>query len=80
LVCLGATAAQALIGKKFKVSSERGKLVPSALAPQVLATVHPSAILRSRSPEERERAFASLVADLAEAARHLERKPLARAR
>jgi DNA polymerase len=47
LVCLGATAAQALLGKQFRVTKERGRLVESNLAPKVLATVHPSSILRA---------------------------------
>ncbi len=68
LVCLGATAAQALLGKKFKVSSQRGVPVASPLAPHVLATVHPSSILRSRTREERERALDSFVRDLKVAA------------
>jgi DNA polymerase len=65
LVCLGATAAQALLGPAFRVSRERGRLIPSNLAPHVLATVHPSALLRARDDEEREAAIASFVADLA---------------
>jgi DNA polymerase len=71
LVCLGATAAQALLGKKFKVSTQRGVPVVSALAPHVLATVHPSSILRSRSSEERGRAFDAFVDDLKVAAKLL---------
>src|SRR6478752_8844946 len=51
LVCLGATAAQALLGKTFKVSKQRGTFVPSALAPRVTATVHPSSILRAPDDE-----------------------------
>ena len=47
LVCLGATAAQALLGKSFKVSRQRGEPVPSSLASVVIATVHPSSILRA---------------------------------
>ena len=46
LVCLGATASQALLGRAFRVSEERGKFIPSALAPYVMATIHPSALLR----------------------------------
>jgi uracil-DNA glycosylase len=61
LVCLGATAAQALLGRDFRVSRQRGELVDSPLAPHVLATVHPSAILRV---DEREVEFAAFVADL----------------
>src|SRR5260221_14558019 len=67
LVCLGATAAQALLGPSFRVSRDRGRLVPSALAPYVLATVHPSALLRA-CDEEREAAIARFIADLAEVA------------
>jgi uracil-DNA glycosylase family protein len=47
LVCLGATAAQALLGSDFRVTRSRGRLIPSELAPHVLATVHPSALLRT---------------------------------
>jgi uracil-DNA glycosylase, family 4 len=47
LVCLGATAAQALLGKQFRVTQQRGEILPSALAPVVMATVHPSSILRA---------------------------------
>jgi len=50
VVCLGATAAQAFLGKKFRVTQERGKILASPLAPRVLATVHPSSILRA--PDE----------------------------
>jgi DNA polymerase len=63
LVCLGATAAQALLGRDFRVTRQRGQLVDSPLAPHVLATVHPSAILRA-DEEEREAEFEALVADL----------------
>jgi DNA polymerase len=63
LVCLGATAAKSLIGKDFKVSQQRGEFVESPLAPHVLATVHPSSILRG-DPDEREAALAAFVADL----------------
>lgn len=63
LVCLGATAAQALLGRQFRVTKERGRPVGSDLAEHVLATVHPSAILRS-DPETREREYAAFVDDL----------------
>jgi len=53
IVCLGATAAQALLGRQFKVTAHRGELVASPLAPLVLATVHPSSILRARDDEAR---------------------------
>jgi DNA polymerase len=64
VVALGATAAQALLGKDFRVSREHGRFVESELAPYVTATVHPSSILRQRTDEEREQAMASLVDDL----------------
>jgi DNA polymerase len=64
IVCLGATAARAVIGKDFRVSVDRGKLVKSALAPHVFATFHPSALLRLREEKEREAAFRQLVNDL----------------
>ena len=64
IVCLGATAAKAVIGKDFKVSTMRGRFVESPLAPFVFATFHPSALLRLRDEEERDTAFRQLVADL----------------
>jgi uracil-DNA glycosylase len=63
LVCLGATAAQALLGRGFRVTRERGTWVDSDLAPLVTATIHPSAILRGE-PSERETQLQGLVADL----------------
>jgi DNA polymerase len=63
LVCLGATAAQALLGRSFRVTRERGRPVESDLAPHVLATIHPSAILRADS-ENRELERAAFVRDL----------------
>jgi uracil-DNA glycosylase len=64
LVCLGATAAQALLGKAFKVSLQRGTFVPSSLAPRVTATVHPSSILRAPDDESRHLEMKRFVADL----------------
>ncbi|HEY7377453.1 MAG TPA: UdgX family uracil-DNA binding protein [Steroidobacteraceae bacterium] len=64
IVCLGATAAGALLGREFRVSTRRGQLVRSDLAPNVFATIHPSAILRIRDAAERERAYEQFVADL----------------
>ena len=61
LVCLGATASQALLGRQFRVSKQRGVPVESDLAPVVMATVHPSAILRS---DDREAEMALFVEDL----------------
>src|SRR5947199_942804 len=63
LVCLGATAAQALLGRDFRVSRQRGVPVESDLAEHVLATVHPSSILRG-DPETREQEYEAFVADL----------------
>ena len=64
VVCLGATAAQALLGKQFRVTRQRGTWVESDLAPHVTATIHPSSILRQRSDEERHKEMAGFVADL----------------
>ena len=64
LVLMGATAAQALLGRQFRVTKDRGRPVDSDLAPHVLATVHPSSILRQRTDEERSVALADFVADL----------------
>lgn len=64
LVCLGATAAKALLGPGFRVSSEHGRFVESGLAPHVTATGHPSAVLRQRSSAARDAAMRVLVADL----------------
>jgi DNA polymerase len=64
LVCLGATAAQALLGRAFKVTAHRGEFVPSPLAPLVMATVHPSALLRAPDAETRHRETKHFVADL----------------
>src|SRR5216110_1996469 len=63
LVCLGATAAQALLGREFRVTRERGKPVDSELAEHVLATIHPSAILRA-DDENRDAEYAAFVDDL----------------
>jgi DNA polymerase len=64
LVLLGATAAQALLGKQFRVTKQRGEFVESDLAPYVLATIHPSAILRQRDEESRRVEYAAFVEDL----------------
>jgi uracil-DNA glycosylase len=63
LVCLGATAAQALLGRDFRVSRQRGKPVDSDLAEHVLATVHPSSILRA-DQDQREQEYQEFVRDL----------------
>ncbi len=73
LVCLGATAAQALLGKSFKVSKQRGEFVDSSLAPLVTATVHPSSILRAQDDEARHEEMKRFVADLKKVATALSR-------
>jgi DNA polymerase len=69
LVCLGATAAQALLGRDFRVTQRRGELVDTDLAPTATATVHPSAILRAPDDESRRAEFAAFVDDLRVVAR-----------
>ncbi len=69
LVCLGATAAQALLGRQFRVSRDRGVPVESDLAPVVMATVHPSSILRSENREEETALFVEDLRRVAEALR-----------
>jgi DNA polymerase len=64
LVCLGATAAQALIGRTFRVTQQRGQFVESDLAPLLTATVHPSSILRAPDEETRHMERAAFVRDL----------------
>jgi DNA polymerase len=64
LVALGATAAQALLGRQFRVTKQRGVPVESDLAPYVVATVHPSSILRQETDADRAAAFEELVSDL----------------
>ena len=71
IVCLGATAAQALLGREFRVSVMRGRFVESPLAPRVLATVHPSAVLRAPDDEARRHETERLVEDLKQVARAL---------
>jgi DNA polymerase len=73
LVCLGATAAQALLGKSFKVSKQRGEFVASPLAPLVTATVHPSSILRAPDDEARREEMTRFVTDLKKVAQALSR-------
>jgi uracil-DNA glycosylase len=71
LVCLGATAAQALLGRQFRVTRHRGEFVESRLAPLVMATVHPSSILRAPDDETRKLERKRFVADLSKLARKL---------
>ena len=64
LVALGATAAQSLLGRQFRVTKQRGTPIESELAPHVVATVHPSSILRQETDEDRAAAMKDFVADL----------------
>jgi DNA polymerase len=68
IVCLGATAAQSLLGPEFKLTAQRGQAIPSPFAPAVVATIHPSSILRAPDDESRRAALAGLVGDLRAAA------------
>ena len=71
LVCLGAAAARAVLGEGFRVRRQRGVFLPSPLAPHVLATVHPSAVLRARGEEARRVVYTRFVDDLARVAERL---------
>jgi uracil-DNA glycosylase family protein len=71
IVCLGATAAQALIRRSFRVTTQRGEIMESELAPMITATVHPSSILRAPNDQSRHEEMAHFVADLKTIARHL---------
>ena len=75
LVCLGATAAQALLGRTFKVTQQRGIFVESPLAPLVTATVHPSSILRAPDADARRDEMRAFVSDLKKVARRLASAP-----
>jgi DNA polymerase len=74
LVCLGATAAQALLGKSFSVTRQRGQLVASTLASKVLATVHPSSILRAPDSASRQAQMQEFVRDLSKVATLLSKR------
>jgi uracil-DNA glycosylase len=70
VVLLGATAAQAILGSAFRVTKDRGKVIKGSIAPKVIATLHPSGILRAPDPQAREANFALLVKDLELAKKH----------
>jgi uracil-DNA glycosylase len=70
IVLLGATAAQAVMGPGFRVSKQRGEVLPSPFGVPVLATVHPSSILRATDAVSRDTAMSSFISDLMVAARH----------
>ena len=74
IVCLGATAAQALLGREFRLTRDHGKPQSSDYAPWIVATYHPSAVLRAPTPEDRSKLKQALVADLKAAVRTLARK------
>jgi uracil-DNA glycosylase len=65
IVCLGATAAQSLLGRDFRLTKSRGEFFPHPLAPWVMATVHPSALLRMPDEERRHAEYDQFVHDLA---------------
>jgi uracil-DNA glycosylase family protein len=71
LVCLGATAAQALLGSGFRVTRERGRIMDSTFGAPIMATVHPSSILRAPDDESRRLAFDSFAADLSRLRQYL---------
>jgi uracil-DNA glycosylase len=72
LVCLGATAAQALLGRDFRVTQQRGQFIERPGLPLIMATVHPSSILRAPDDESRELEMQALVADLRRLAHRLQ--------
>jgi DNA polymerase len=74
VVALGATAAQAILGRAFRITRDRGRFVPSPLAPRVLATAHPSAVLRMPDEAARQEAMRQLVHDLGVVAKALREK------
>src|SRR4051794_8119544 len=71
LVCLGAVAAQALLGSKVRVTKDHGRFLESELAPAVTVTVHPSSILRAPDEDARHAAFEGFVSDLQAVAQRL---------
>lgn len=76
VVCLGATAAQSLLGPKFKVTVRRGEVMRSQLAPFIVATVHPSSILRAPDEHARQQAMTEFVDDMKKIAGVLREKGL----
>jgi DNA polymerase len=78
IVCLGATAAQALLGREHRLTKERGKFVQHPWAPYVTSTIHPSAILRAPDDEKRRQEFHLLVEDLKEVRARLDSQSEAR--
>jgi len=73
IVCMGATAAQALLGRNFRLTQHHGELISTPQKPPITATIHPSAVLRAPSGEDRHSMMNQLVKDLKAAARNLKR-------
>jgi uracil-DNA glycosylase family protein len=71
IVCLGAVASQSLLGSRFKITESHGQIQQAAGFPPIIATLHPSAILRARTEEDRHRQMKILVDDLRQVAAHL---------
>jgi uracil-DNA glycosylase len=71
IVCLGATAAQALMGRQFRVTADRGKFFETPWAPYLTATVHPSSLLRIKEEDERKSEYQRFTHDLAAVAAKL---------
>ena len=80
IVCLGATAAQALLGRDFRVTQHRGQLMKSSLAPFIMATVHPSSILRAPDEETRHAEMQRFIQDLKQLANFARRQHFHRGR
>lgn len=80
LVLLGATAAQALLGSSFRLTKHRGEFLDSELAPRVMATLHPAAILRQPDEKSRHEALDSFHADMKLIAKALSESPRGRAK
>jgi uracil-DNA glycosylase len=72
---MGATAAQALLGRKFRLTQHRGEFISTPAKPPITATLHPSAILRAPTDEDRHGMMDELVSDLKAVARKLHRNP-----
>ena len=75
VVCMGATAAQALLGRTFRVTRQRGEVFPQPAGHVVTATVHPSSILRASGPAARQAEMAAFVEDLRAAGKRLQELP-----
>jgi len=74
VVLLGATAAQGIMGSQFRVTQQRGQWVQSSIAPLVLATIHPSSILRAPDDDSRHEEMHKFVADLKKVALQLQQR------